>query len=175
MRQELALVLREQRSRGNSCGVSCTSSPSDGRAPLLEVDRELADLDHRARPRACAPERGPQAGEQLLHPERLRHVVVGARVERRDLLVLVADRREDDTGTALHVRSSRQTSMPFRSGSTRSRMTASGGAHRRRDERLLGRRCRLDLVARAAEVRLERAQDLRLVVDDEDLVATVMP
>ena len=47
-------------------------------------------------------------------------------------------------------------------------MTASGGRIAALRERLLRRRRRLDLVARAAEVRLERPQDLRLVVDDED-------
>ena len=47
-------------------------------------------------------------------------------------------------------------------------MTASGGRAAAFVERLLAGRGRLDLVAGAAERRLERAQDLRLVVDDED-------
>src|SRR5262249_58082174 len=42
-----------------------------------------------------------------------------------------------------------------------------GRAHRRRGERALGGVRRLDLVAGAAEARPERAEDLRLVVDDE--------
>ena len=37
-----------------------------------------------------------EAGEQLVHSERLRHVVVGARVESGDLLLLVADDGEDE-------------------------------------------------------------------------------
>ena len=47
MREQLALVRREQASSPNSCGVSCTSVavPVDG--PLLEVDLELADLEDR--------------------------------------------------------------------------------------------------------------------------------
>ena len=48
-------------------------------------------------------------------------------------------------------------------------MTASGGCSGRRGERRLGRdRRRLDVVAGAAQAGLQRAQDLRLVVDDED-------
>ena len=71
---------------------------------------------------------GAEAGEQLLDPERLRHVVVRAGVERRDLLALLADDREhDDRRRRVHVRRSRQTSTPLPSGRTRSRMTASGG------------------------------------------------
>src|SRR6185436_18140889 len=38
-------------------------------------------------------------------------------------------------------------------------------------ERVLARRSRLDLVPRAAQCRLERAQDLGLVVHDEDVRA----
>ena len=47
-------------------------------------------------------------------------------------------------------------------------MIASGGLQPGRGERLLGRRRRRHVIARAAEVRLQRAQELRLVVDDED-------
>ena len=47
-------------------------------------------------------------------------------------------------------------------------MIASGCACRRLGERLRGGRRREDLVAGAAQVGLQRAQDLRLVVDDED-------
>ena len=47
--------------------------------------------------RGRAAQRGAQAGEQLVHPERLGHVVVGAGVERRDLVGLaVAHRQHDD-------------------------------------------------------------------------------
>ena len=45
---------------------------------------------------AVAAKHGAQAREQLVDPDRLRDVVVGARVERRDLLALLADRREHD-------------------------------------------------------------------------------
>ena len=45
----------------------------------------------------CRPsQRGAQPGEELVHAERLRHVVVGARVERRDLVPLALPHREHD-------------------------------------------------------------------------------
>ena len=68
----------------------------------------------------------------------------------------------------VQVRSSRQTSTPLPSGRTRSRITASGGWSAAAASGLLGRRGGDDLVAGAAQGRLERPQDLRLVVDDED-------
>ena len=84
------------RSSANSCGVSCTGSPPHRDGSLLEVDPQVAELDDRLGGSVGAPQRGAQAREQLLDAERLRHVVVGARVERRDLLGLVADDGEDD-------------------------------------------------------------------------------
>ena len=50
-------------------------------------------------------------------------------------------------------------------------MIASGGWMPRPRERVLGGRGRLDVVAGAAQGRLQRAQDLRLVVDDQDALA----
>ena len=45
---------------------------------------------------AVRAQRGPQTGEELVHSERLRDVVVGAGVERDHLVRLAAARREDD-------------------------------------------------------------------------------
>ncbi len=74
-------------------------------------------------------------------------------------------------GASVQRRSSRQTSVPRPSGRRRSRMIASGGLQRRRAQRLLRGGRRRDLVAGAAQVRLQGAQELRLVVDDEDALA----
>ena len=54
-------------------------------------------------------------------------------------------------------------------------MIASGGCSAGRAQRLFGRARGDDVVAGAAEVRLERAQELGLVVDDEDARLGVMP
>ena len=119
-----------------------------------------------------APQRRAQPREQLVDAERLRHVVVGAGVERRDLLALVADDREDDHRHGLHVRSSRHDLG-----------AAHVGEHEIEDDRVgrataaavkacsAGRRG-VDVVAGAAQARLQRAQDLRLVVDDEDAASS---
>ena len=55
-------------------------------------------LDHRfLLGRRRATERGAQTGQELVHPERLRHVVVGAGVERGNLVgFAVAHRQHDD-------------------------------------------------------------------------------
>ena len=68
----------------------------DPQLALLEVELELADLEHRLGGRRGPPQHRAQAGDQLVDPDRLRDVVVGARVERGDLLALVADRGEHD-------------------------------------------------------------------------------
>src|SRR5262249_14850350 len=99
--------------------------------------------------------------------ERLRHVVVGTRVERRDLLVLVADRGEHDDGDAAPRAQLPRDLCP---GPVRKHEVQDHRlrlAERGRSERLLRRRGGLDLVAGAAQVRRQRPQDLWLVVDDE--------
>ena len=54
-------------------------------------------LDDRLLLRRCGPaQRGPEPGEELVHPERLGDVVVGAGVERGDL-VLLASRADSTT------------------------------------------------------------------------------
>ena len=114
MGQELARVPREQRSISNSCGVSCTGSPPTVTDRFSRSTRSSPISTTGSVGWAGAAQRRPQPGQQLVDPERLRHVVVGAGVERGDLLALVADRREHDHGASLHVRSSRQTSVPCR-------------------------------------------------------------
>ena len=63
----------------------------------VELDRAVPDhaglLGGRAR---GAPQRNPDPGMELGHPERLRDVVVGAAFERLDLGRLLAARRQDD-------------------------------------------------------------------------------
>ena len=70
-------------------------------------------------------------------------------------------------GALLQLRSSRATSVPLPSGQHEVEHDGLGRSHRRRRERRLGRLGGVDLVAGAAEARPQRAQDLRLVVDDE--------
>ena len=68
-------------------GVRRTSAPADGHPPSGEVDGGLADLDDGLLVLgAAAAGHGPEAGEQLVHAERLGDVVVGAGVEGVDLV-----------------------------------------------------------------------------------------
>ena len=84
------------RSSSNWCGVRCTGSPptvtarfsrSTTRSPssITGSPAGAGAAQHRAQPR-----------EQLVDADRLRDVVVGARVERGHLLALLADGREQD-------------------------------------------------------------------------------
>src|SRR5581483_11072782 len=55
---------------------------------------KLEDMAHVASARD-APQCGANAGEQLRCAERLRHIIIGARIESRDLLVLRRACRQD--------------------------------------------------------------------------------
>ena len=74
-----------------------------------EVDGKIADPEHR--PLAVGlqlmAQRRPHPGEQLVHAERLGHVVVGAEIERLDLAGFVAAAGEDDDGNAFVARADR--------------------------------------------------------------------
>ena len=73
-------------------------------------------------------------------------------------------------GASLHVRSSRHDVGAAPSGQHEIEHDGVGRPSGRRGERVCAVSARLDLVARAAQARRERAQELRLVVDDEDRV-----
>jgi len=134
---------------------------------LLEIDFEVADLDERFG-RGGAAEDCAETGEQLVDSERLRHVVVGARVESRDLLLLLADHGEDEhRGVAPPTQLTADLDAAF-AGQNEIQDDAVRGAHRRLGERVLAGGRRLDVVTGGAQHGLEGTQDLRLVVDDED-------
>ena len=128
MGQQLPFVEGRSRSSANSCGVSWIRSPSRWTSRFSRSIRVLlTDLDHRLARRDRPPERRSQAREELVDPERLGHVVVGAGVQSGDLLAVPRRRpRGSRSGPASSRKCSRQTSTPLLSGSTRSRMTASG-------------------------------------------------
>src|SRR5262245_61701761 len=134
-----------------------------------EVDREVGGLDDgflvggRGSPQGCA-----EPGEELVHPERLRHVVVGAGVEGRDLPALLLPHREDDDrdrGPAAQAADHLDAVDP---GQAEVEHDEVGVLARRDGECRLAARRELHVVAARTQVRPERAQDLRLVVDDED-------
>src|SRR5581483_4394935 len=115
--------------------------------------------------------RRAQAGEQLVDAERLRHVVVGARIERCHLLALVADDGEHDDR---HGAPRPQLARDVGAAAVRENEVEDDRVGRRDrggSERTLGRVGGIDLVPGAAQARLERPQDVRLVVDDQDAPA----
>ena len=73
----------------HSVGVRRISSPSRVTRLGREVDGEVGGLDRGGLPGRStdAAERGPEPGEQLVHAERLGDVVVGAGIERGDLVL----------------------------------------------------------------------------------------
>ena len=115
-------------------------------------------------------QRGPQPGEQLVHAERLGDVVVGAGVERGDLVGLgLADRQHDDRARASSPAGRRMTSMPSMPGRPRSRMhdvgVVVGGQRAAPPRRWPPGRRRSRGPRRLVG---QGAADLRLVVDDQD-------
>ena len=85
----------------HSVGVSRTSSPFRvTRLAARSTVKSVGLDDCLLLARRGSAERRPQAGEQLVHSERLRHVVVRAGVERLDLGALrLAHRQDDDRNT----------------------------------------------------------------------------
>ena len=137
-----------------------------------EIDDEPVGLDPRLGRRAAgAPEDRLHARHELAGRERLRHVVVGAVLERLDLRLLVGDGREhDDRQLAPRA----QLAADLDPGTVRQHQVDDRGvrtADRGAVERLLGGRAGQHLVAGAAQHEPQRAQDLRVVVADEDALA----
>ena len=109
-----------------------------------------------------------QPGEQLVHAERLRDVVVSAGVERGDLVLLRLAHGQDDDRHARPAAKASDHLDPVDPGKPEiedDHLGVLAGSDRQR--RLAGLR-ELDVVIARAEIRRERAPDLRLVVDDED-------
>ena len=115
------------------------------------------------------PQRRPQARDQLLRAEGLGHVVVGAGLERAHLLRLLADRREDeDRHLAPGAELARRPRRRRRRAGRGRRSPRRGGARRRASSASRAVSAPDRLEAGVAQDHLQRAQDLRLVVADED-------
>ena len=139
-------------SRCHSVGVSRTA-PARVDPAGRQVDAERADADDGARRRRRrAAQGGPQPGEQLVHPERLGHVVVGAGVQGGDLVRLAPAAGEHQIGHGGPARRPRITSTPSRSGRPRSSTTTSGGCWAARAQRRRPSAASVDLVAPGPQV-----------------------
>ena len=133
-----------------------------------EVEREVGGLEARVRISGRDPaQRSPEASEELVHPERLRHVVVGAGIERRDLRGLGV------TGGEHHDRNRAPAAQALDhldavdAGQAEVEHDDIGMVPSREVERLFSGLGQVDVVATRPEVDAERPTDRRLVVDHE--------
>src|SRR3984957_14550114 len=133
-----------------------------------QVDGEVGGGDDRLlRGRRGPGGRGPQPGPQLVHAERLRHVVIRPRVQRRHLLAFLAPRGQHDDrdrGPAAHavddlgaVHVGQPEVQDDHVGPVAGHRGQAGGAVDRG----------ADVVLPGGQVDAQRAQDGRLVVDDQ--------
>src|SRR5262245_20875091 len=156
-RKELEFVRRQLHRR---------FAPENG--TFVEIDSKLSYLDDRPIGLAAPPEGGAESGEELVDGEGLRHIVVRTGVQSLDLLVLVTDDREEEDRD---LRPSPQLPTnvypaPVRQHEIKDHRIRKSKPGSR--ERLLATRSRVGLVARAPQDRLERREDVGLVVDGED-------
>jgi hypothetical protein len=168
VREQLALVLREYPQQVELVRAQLHTSAVDGDRALRHVHAEVPDLEHRLLHAGRAAHDGPQPREQLLDAERLGHVVVGPGIEGRDLVAFLTDRGKHD-----HRRLGPGTELARHLGAVavgedEIEDHRLGRICSRGNQRLVRTRSGVDRVARAAQRRADRAQDLRFVVDDED-------
>ena len=98
------------------------------RLPGGQVEGEVADAEPPTLPLEAAAQQSPQAGQQLGQGERFDQIVVGAGIEPGHAVVDGVAGRDMSTGVSSPtLRMRRQTVSPSRSGSPRSRTSASGG------------------------------------------------
>ena len=120
-------------------------------------------------PVARPAHRGPHPGQQFVHAERLGHVVVRAGVQRLDLVGAVGPAgQHDDRRGASSRAAPRSPRTPSRSGRPRSRMTRSGGCRAAASSACGAGGRGVHVVVAHPQVDPQRAEDLRLVVDDQD-------
>ncbi len=141
--------------------------PPDGVGGEVELD--LAGAQDRlvaVGPRAA--QHRMQARDELARAERLRHVVVRAGLERAHLLLLLADRREHDDRHGAPLAQAARDLDAVAVGQHEVEDRRVRRAQRRRVQRLGRRRGGDHVEAVVAQGDPQRAQDLRLVVADED-------
>ena len=152
----------------HSVGVSFTSEPLRcTRFVTKSTVKSGVVTTGSSRARRNPAQGGTQPREELAHAERLRDVVVGARVERGDLVALGFARGEDHDR---HLGPTAETGDHVETGDVGESEVEDdeiGAVAGRELQRDLAGTGRVDVVAAGAEVGDERAQDLGFVVDDE--------
>ena len=152
----------------HSVGVRWTSAPSRITFLAARSTRKSVGLDDRQLlDRGGPAHRGPQPGQQLVHAERLGQVVVGAGVERLDLVVLVLADRQDDDGHRAPAPQAAHHLDAVDAGQADVEHHHVGMALGRQAQRLLAGGGQVDLVLAGAQVGGQGPPDLRLVVDHQ--------
>src|SRR5581483_2480869 len=169
LRHELAAVAHQQLEDLPLRRGEADLAVGPGHGLGQQVDAEVRRAYRRRVEGLVGPsQRGAQPGEELVHAERLGHVVVGAGVEGGDLHRLGPPRRQHDD------RDRRPAAQPLRhldavdAGQPEvedDRVWLVAGRER---ERFLPRRGERHVVAAGAQPDVERPAHRRLVVDDED-------
>ena len=174
-RQHLARVRMKSSSSENSVRVSSIGSAAAAHLARAGVELEVGEADHVAArpPHRRAAQQRPNAREQLLQRERLRHVVVGAGVEPVDAVLDLVARRQHQHREALPARAQAPADLePVHAGHQHVEDHASGCCRRLQPvERLAPVGRELDLVALQLERSAERLANRALIVDYEDLHA----
>ena len=145
--------------------------------PASEIDLEPVEVQRPAAPRtlvAGTPQCRSQSGQELLHRERLRQVVVGSGVERADLVGLLLTHREHDDRNRRERAHTPDDLFPVEIREPEVEEDQVGTLVGRRDDALLAGAHGHDLVAVCLQARAHRAADLRLVVDHEDLASLLL-
>ncbi len=135
-----------------------------------QVDRQLAETEDRALALdlQLVAKRGPDAGQKLVHAERLGHIVVGAEIEGLHLGGLVAAAREHHDRHALVLAAQQAQELePLHVRQAEIEDDQVRLARRELERRLAVRRLE-DLVALRAQPHPQQLADRRLVIDDQD-------
>ena len=156
--------------RSYSRGVSLIAAPSrvTSRFSMSIVRPSTATRVFGAAPAARVAQRGAHARQQLADGERLLDVVVGAEVERGDLLRLAVARRQHDDRRGGEAAGARDHVLAVHIGQAEVEDDQVGRRIGDQPQRLVAGGGVQHLVARRFERRLEETHDLRLVVDDQD-------
>ena len=115
----------------------------------------------------CVTEGNPDAGQQLAHIERLRHVIVRARVQRRNLVIFMLAYREHDYGDLRPL-----AEAPYDLNSIQIRQPQVKDNHigmkeLRLAQSVVTRRGLPDVVTLAGQRRFQHAADLQFVINDK--------
>ena len=137
--------------------------------PSAQVDHQIAGADHDAatRGRPGAAEMRARAREQLGGLERLHHVVVGARLERGDLVGRPSRTVSTTTGTSVNDRRCRRVIDPSMPGSPRSSTTRSRCSFAPKVSASSPRRASATSKSHERKLARKRAPQLRVVLDQQ--------